>query len=183
MPSQGPSSFTVRIRGTNSISSGSDPLYVVDDFPGADISTLNPSDIASMEVLKDASATAIFGSRGANGVVIITTKKGVSGKNAVTFDMYTGIQQVGKKLKMMNAGQFATYLDQVTTINNQNNGATTAVPYTQAQINVMGAGTDWQKALFRTAPISNYSLGLQRRDSGKSIIISASTFSISRASS
>lgn len=153
------SSFTVRIRGTNSISSGSDPLYVVDDFPGADISALNPSDIASIEVLKDASATAIFGSRGANGVVIITTKKGVSGKNTVTFDMYTGIQQVGKKLKMMNAGQFATYLDQVTTINNQNNGTTTAVPYTQAQINAMGAGTDWQKALFRTAPISNYSLG------------------------
>ncbi len=152
------SSFTVRIRGTNSISYSSDPLYVVDDYPDADITALNPNDIASIQVLKDASATAIFGSRGANGVVIITTKKGVTGKNAVTFDMYTGIQKVSKELKMMNATQFGTYLDSVTAINNRNNGTHTALPFTAAQISGLGAGTNWQKALFRTAPVSNYSL-------------------------
>ncbi|HXB91843.1 MAG TPA: SusC/RagA family TonB-linked outer membrane protein, partial [Puia sp.] len=156
--SQPGSSFTVRIRGTNSISYSSDPLFVVDGYAGADISTLNPSDIASIDVLKDASATAIYGSRGANGVVMITTKKGVSGRNSVNFDMYTGVQQVGKEMKMMNATQFGTYLNQVTSINNTNNGTSLALPFTQTQINALGAGTDWQKALFRTAPISNYSL-------------------------
>src|SRR5258708_26593945 len=152
--SQPGSSFTVRVRGTNSISSSSDPLYVVDGYAGADI-TLNPSDIASIEVLKDASSTAIYGSRGANGVVIITTKKGTPGRNAVTFDMYTGVQQVGKKFDMMNAKQFATYLNQVTAAD----APTMALPFTQAQIDALGAGTDWQKELFRSAPISNYSLG------------------------
>jgi TonB-dependent starch-binding outer membrane protein SusC len=153
------SSFMIRIRGTNSISSGSDPLYVIDDFPGADVTTLNPNDIASIDVLKDASATAIFGSRGSNGVVIITTKKGTSGKNAVNFDMYTGFQKVSRQLQMMNAPTFATYLNDVTATNNANNNTTTAIPYTQTQINAMGPGTNWQKALFRTAPMSNYSLG------------------------
>jgi TonB-dependent starch-binding outer membrane protein SusC len=153
------SSFMVRVRGVNSISSGSDPLYVIDDYPGADVSTLNPSDIASIDVLKDASATAIFGSRGANGVVIITTKKGTAGRNAVNFDMYTGFQKVSRELKMMNAPTFATYLNDVTATNNANNGTTTAIPYTQSQIDAMGPGTNWQKALFRSAPVSNYSLG------------------------
>ena len=153
------SSFMVRIRGINSISSGSDPLYVIDDFPGADISALNPADIASMQVLKDASATAIFGSRGGNGVVILTTKKG-TGRNAVTVDAYTGFQQVSRKYKLMNAPQFATYLDEVTSINNQNNGTNTAIPYTQTQIDAMGPGTNWQDAIFKTAPVSNYTIGL-----------------------
>ncbi len=153
------SSFMVRVRGINSISSGSDPLYVIDDFPGADITAINPSDIASIDVLKDASATAIFGSRGANGVVIITTKKGTSGRNAVTVDAYTGWQTVARQLQMMNAPTFASYLDDVTSTNNANNGTNTALPYTQAQINAMGPGTNWQKAIFRTAPVSNYSLG------------------------
>ncbi|HEV2481486.1 MAG TPA: TonB-dependent receptor [Puia sp.] len=153
------SSFMVRVRGINSISSGSDPLYVIDDFPGADVTAINPSDIASIDVLKDASATAIFGSRGANGVVIITTKKGTSGRNAVTADAYTGWQTVARQLQMMNAPTFATYLNDVTATNNANNGTATALPYTQAQINAMGPGTNWQKAIFRTAPVSNYSLG------------------------
>jgi TonB-dependent SusC/RagA subfamily outer membrane receptor len=152
-------SFTVRVRGTNSISYGSDPLYVVDGYPGADI-TLNPNDIESITVLKDASATAIYGSRGANGVVMITTKKGISGKSTVSFDMYTGIQQVSRELEMMNATQFATYLDSVTAIANRAGAPASAktLPYTSAQTASLGAGTNWQKALFRTAPISNYSL-------------------------
>jgi len=156
--SQPGSSFMVRVRGTNSISSGSDPLYVIDDFPGADVTTLNPADIASIDVLKDASATAIFGSRGSNGVVMITTKKGTSGRNAVNFDAYTGWQRVSRQFQMMNAPTFATYLNDVAATNNANNGTNTVLPYTQAQINAMGPGTNWQKAIFRTAPVSNYGL-------------------------
>jgi TonB-dependent SusC/RagA subfamily outer membrane receptor len=94
--SQPGSSFTVRIRGTNSINYSSDPLYVVDGFAGADITALNPNDIASIDVLKDASSTAIYGNRGANGVVIITTKTGKAGKKTVTTEVYTGVQRVGK---------------------------------------------------------------------------------------
>ncbi len=153
--SQPGASFTVRVRGTNSISSSSDPLYVIDGYAGADINAINPNDIASIEVLKDASATAIYGSRGANGVILITTRKGTPGRNAVSFDMYTGVQQVGKTFDMMNAKQFATYLNQVTAAD----APTMALPFTQAQIDAMGAGTNWQKDLFRSAPISNYSLG------------------------
>ncbi|HEY4149455.1 MAG TPA: SusC/RagA family TonB-linked outer membrane protein, partial [Chitinophagaceae bacterium] len=153
--SQPGASFTVRVRGTNSISSSSDPLYVIDGYAGADINALNPNDIASIEVLKDASATAIYGSRGANGVILITTKKGTPGRNAVSFDMYTGVQQVGKTFDMMNAKQFATYLNQVTAAD----APTMALPFTQAQIDALGEGTNWQKDLFRSAPISNYSLG------------------------
>ncbi|HTI09533.1 MAG TPA: TonB-dependent receptor plug domain-containing protein, partial [Puia sp.] len=152
--SQPGSSFTVRVRGTNSISSSSDPLYVIDGYAGADI-TINPNDISSIEVLKDASATAIYGSRGANGVVMITTKKGTPGPNTVNFDMYTGVQHVGKIFDMMDAKQFATYLNQVTAAN----APTTPLPFTQGAIDSLGKGTDWQRAIFRTAPISNYSIG------------------------
>jgi len=145
--------FSIRIRGTNSINSGNEPLYVVDGFAGADIGSINPSDIASMDVLKDASATAIYGSRGANGVVIITTKRGAVGKNLVNFEMYHGMQQVGKTLDMMNATQFANYMDSVFIRN-----ASTTIPFTTSQVNNMGVGTNWQKELFQLAPISNVGL-------------------------
>ncbi len=87
----------LRIRGTNSINSGNEPLFVIDGFPGAgDLNSINPSDIESIEVLKDASATAIYGSRGANGVVIITTKKGKAGANTINFEAYTGVSNIRK---------------------------------------------------------------------------------------
>ena len=174
--SQPGAAFTVRIRGTNSISYSSDPLFVLDGYPGADLSALNPSDIAAIDVLKDASSTAIYGSRGANGVVMITTKRGVAGKNVVNFDMYTGVQRVAKELKMMDATQFGNYLNQVTTLNNQNNGTSLAVPFTQPQINALGKGTDWQKALFRTAPISNYSLSFSGGNGDNHYYLSANFF-------
>lgn len=151
--------FSVRIRGTNSISSSSEPLYVVDGYAGADISTLDPNDIASMQILKDASAVAIYGSRGANGVIIITTKRGNSGQG-VTLDAYTGLQKVSKKYDMMNAEQFAKYLNDVQQELNTIKGTSKPLPYTQDQINALGVGTDWQNAIFRTAPISNISVGL-----------------------
>jgi len=157
-----PGSVTsVRIRGTNSINSGNEPLYVIDGFAGVgDLSSINPGDVQSIEVLKDASATAIYGSRGANGVILITTKKGTAGQHAVTIDAYNGVQKVARTLKMMNASQFAIYLDTLQAQNNRQNPATALpLPYTQAQISPLGAGTDWQKALYRTAPIQNYQLG------------------------
>jgi TonB-dependent SusC/RagA subfamily outer membrane receptor len=105
-----PGSVTsIRIRGTNSINSGNQPLFVIDGFAGiGDLNSINPGDIESVDVLKDASATAIYGSRGANGVVLITTKKGALGQQSVSFDAYNGVQTIAKKLPLMNATQFAT---------------------------------------------------------------------------
>ncbi|GAC1369124.1 MAG: TonB-dependent receptor [Hymenobacter sp.] len=151
---------SIRIRGTNSINSGNEPLFVVDGFPGAgDLNSINPSDIESIEVLKDASATAIYGSRGANGVVIITTKKGKAGKNTISLEAYTGLSQVRKKYDLMNAPEFARYLNDVQTLNNQENNTTTALPYTPQQIEGLGPGTAWQDAIFRNGRMSNYQLG------------------------
>ncbi|MDO7851605.1 SusC/RagA family TonB-linked outer membrane protein [Hymenobacter convexus] len=146
---------SIRIRGTNSINTGNEPLFVVDGFPGAgDLNSINPSDIESVEILKDASATAIYGSRGANGVVLITTKKGKVGKGTVSLEGYTGVQVVRHKFDLMNAREFAQYLNDV------NAGSTTLPPpYRQSQIDSLGEGTDWQKELFRPARMSNYQLG------------------------
>ncbi|HZG24249.1 MAG TPA: TonB-dependent receptor, partial [Chitinophagaceae bacterium] len=99
----------INIRGIGSISAGTGPLYVVDGFPTSNIETLNPNDIETLDILKDASATAIYGSRGSNGVIIINTKKGKSGKTNLTFDVYTGWQKVLKVPKMMNAREQAQY--------------------------------------------------------------------------
>lgn len=99
----------IRVRGIGSISAGAGPLYVVDGFPTSSIETLNPNDIESIDILKDASATAIYGSRGSNGVVIINTKRGKSGKPAITFDTYTGWQKVAKTPKFMTAMEQARY--------------------------------------------------------------------------
>lgn len=99
----------IRIRGIGSISAGVDPLFVVDGFPTDNIQTLNPNDIESLDILKDASATAIYGSRGSNGVVIINTKRGSTGKARINFDTYYGVQEVTRKPEFMNANQQANY--------------------------------------------------------------------------
>jgi len=98
-----------RIRGVGSISAGIGPLYVVDGFPEANIQMLNPNDIESIDVLKDASATAIYGSRGANGVVLITTKRGQEGKSTINFDAYFGWQQVLRKPEFLTMQEQAQY--------------------------------------------------------------------------
>ena len=99
----------VRIRGVGSISAGSSPLYVIDGFPMTSIETINPNDIESIDVLKDASATAIYGSRGSNGVIIVNTKRGKSGKAVMSFDSYVGTQKVSKRPKFLNAHDQAQY--------------------------------------------------------------------------
>src|ERR1043165_9108448 len=105
-----------------------------------------------MDILKDASATAIYGSRGANGVILITTKAGKAGKTQISFDTYYGTQQVGKKMDLMNAKEFALLANE--------RAANDAVPafFTQDQINSFGEGTNWQEVLFRKAAIQNHGL-------------------------
>jgi TonB-linked SusC/RagA family outer membrane protein len=142
------SPVSVRIRGTNSIKGSNEPLYVVDGFPysGSPL-LLNNADIESVEILKDASATAIYGSRGANGVVLITTKSGKSGKVKVDYDGYVGIQSLRKKLDFMNATEYANFYNEQAA----NDGL--APHFTAEEIASFGEGTDWQDVVFRSAPI------------------------------
>ena len=147
------SSFYVRIRGANSIAGGNDPLYVLDGFPiTGNLDNINPNDIESMNVLKDASATAIYGSRGANGVILVTTKQGVAGKTRVEYDGYYGVQNVTKKIDMLNAKEFATLAN----VRAANDGE--APFFSESEIASFGEGTFWQDEVFQTAPIQNHSL-------------------------
>ncbi|MCW3112834.1 MAG: SusC/RagA family TonB-linked outer membrane protein [Segetibacter sp.] len=147
--------ITVRVRGANSLLGNNEPLYVVDGFPlTSDPNAINPNDIQSIEILKDASATAIYGSRGANGVILITTKTGRAGRSEVTFDSYYATQKVTKTIPMLNAKQFAEIANERAA----NDG--NAAYFTQDQVNSFGEGTDWQKALFRTAPMQNHAINV-----------------------
>lgn len=150
----------VRIRGGNSVNASNEPLYVVDGFIyykdasaaktglGAlesslnPLSTINPSDIESIEVLKDVSATAIYGSRGANGVIIVTTKKGTRGRTSIKYRYTAGFDVAAKKLDLMTASEWAGF--QKTYFYNKGG-------YTDEQIAALGSGTDWQGAMLRTA--------------------------------
>lgn len=145
----------IRVRGANSINGNNDPLYVIDGFIGGDITTLNPNDIASIDILKDASSTAIFGSRGANGVVIITTKKGTEGKPTIGFDAFYNFNTVTKKVDLLNGPEF------METVNAQNAALGLNPQFTDAQIAEVknsGGGTDWQDEVLRTGATQNYQL-------------------------
>ncbi|MFD2932801.1 SusC/RagA family TonB-linked outer membrane protein [Spirosoma flavum] len=159
----------IKIRGIGSISAGSNPLYVVDGFPIDNIQTLNPNDVESMDVLKDASATAIYGSRGANGVIIINTKRGKTGKAVINFDTYYGSQSVMKRPEFLNANQQAQYYyDGVRNrnIDNGNNISGAAgswtVPVPQTVLDVLSGkntlNTDALGAVLRNAPQRQYQL-------------------------
>ncbi len=154
----------IRIRGVGTINN-SDPLYVVDGFQTGDISFLNPNDIASMEILKDASATAIYGSRGANGVVIINTKHGVAGKPKLEVSGYTGSQQVWKTLDLLDATQFAT-LRLEGFANDGINLSESSAEYNILNFVKNGGykGTSWQDEVLRTGTIQNYSASLSGGD-------------------
>ncbi|GAB3965010.1 TonB-dependent receptor [Spirosoma terrae] len=146
--------ISVRIRGTNSIQGSNEPLYVVDGFPtsGSNPTIVNNSDIETIEILKDASATAIYGSRGANGVVIITTKQGKAGKMTVDYEGSYSIQSLRKKLDLMNAKEYATFY-------NEQAANDKVTPYfTQDQINSFGEGYDWQNLVFQKAPMQTHNL-------------------------
>ncbi len=152
IPGQG---MSIRVRGQASISAGSDPLYVVDGFPlTGDIANINPDEIESISVLKDASSTAMYGSRAANGVVMITTKRAKAGQSNLTISAYTGMQVIPKYLmpEMMNAREFAQFKKEI----QEENGWD--VPEMFQNPEQYGEGTDWLDAVTRTASIENYSI-------------------------
>ena len=175
---------SIRIRGTSSINAGNEPLYVVDGMlissDGADISTgvtrgprigalasINPNDIESIEILKDASATAIYGSRGANGVVLITTKRGRAGKGTVSFDSYYGLQEISHKVDVLNGEQFANLV----------NDAKLNANATPIYVNPKNLPTtDWQNQLLRTAPMASYQLSFSGGDEKTKYAISGGYF-------
>ncbi len=150
---------TIRIRGSGSVNASNDPLYVIDGFPTTGLNSINPGDIESIEVLKDASATAIYGSRGSNGVVLVTTKRGKAGKSVVSYEMYYGSQSVRRTIPLLNARQFAEFVNEAQT----NSGGKPYFDGTTADRPLpatLGEGTDWQREVLRTAPIQNHQLGV-----------------------
>jgi len=167
-------SVSLRIRGTNSILGGNEPLYVIDGFPyNGNPTFLQNSDISSIEVLKDASSTAIYGSRGANGVVMITTKGGRK-TDATSVEVEAGytVQSVSKKMKLMNAQQYALLYNEQAA----NDGLS---PYfTQSQIDSLGhnAGTDWQDLVLRKAPLYNMSATVNGGTSKTRFSLSSSAY-------
>lgn len=167
---------SIRIRGANSITGSSEPLYVIDGIPfqgdgntvagfdwagGANgqnrvnpLSTINPSDIVSIEVLKDASATAIYGARAANGVILVTTKRGKKGDAKISYNGYYASQALPKKLDMMTLSQYADYQLQIAgDINNTPNQR-------YLDPSLLGNGTDWQDEIFQTAGMQSHQLSI-----------------------
>lgn len=167
---------SIRIRGANSITGSSEPLYVIDGIPfqgdGAGVSgfdwaggangqnrvnplaAINPNDIVSIEVLKDASASAIYGARAANGVILVTTKRGKKGESKVSYNAYYAQQELSRRIEMMNLPQFADYQQQVT--------ADLGLQLNQRYLDpsLLGPGTDWQDEVFRTAGMHSHQLSV-----------------------
>ena len=168
---------SIRIRGTTSLTQSSEPLYVIDgiqvggqaqgitgfDWQGGTggqqgaasnpMASINPNDIESIEVLKDASATAIYGSRAANGVIIITTKRGKKGDGKVSYNGFYAVQDVYKTVDMMNLREYAEYNNEVAQeVSTIGENANFADP------SLLGEGTDWQEAIFQLAPMQSHSL-------------------------
>ncbi|MDE6058102.1 MAG: TonB-dependent receptor, partial [Muribaculaceae bacterium] len=156
-------SMKVRIRGLGTIGNAS-PLYLIDGV-GGDISTLNPADIESIDVLKDAASAAIYGAQAANGVVLVTTKKGREGRTKVTFDGYYGIQNVAHKVKMLNAREYMTIMDEQQIADNSDPYDWDSMPSiwrTDADGNRLGVyDTDWTNQMFKkNASTQSYTIGV-----------------------
>ena len=171
--------LSVRIRGTSSITGNAEPLYVIDGFPiendieGSSVgnggrsrttpanplAAINPSDIETVTILKDASSTAIYGARGANGVVIITTKQGRGTKPQFTLDYSTGTSSLAKKYEMLNAAQYMDYANTFA-----QGSSTPFLPFpdsTKQRILTSGINTDWQNEIFRTGDVRNLQLTMR----------------------
>lgn len=169
-PGQSPS---ILIRGTRSVKAGNDPLFVVDGIPfQGSIDDINQDDVASVEVLKDASSTAIYGSRGANGVILVTTKRGRAGdKPRVSYGGYAGFTKWAGEYPMMNGPQYLQLKKWATYIGNPGvytgpddpnliNGSLIALAPEEKQGIAMGRSTDWQKLVYRTGISTNHQLGV-----------------------
>ncbi|CAM4248957.1 SusC/RagA family TonB-linked outer membrane protein [Zobellia nedashkovskayae] len=148
----------VRVRGVNSITGNNDPLVVVDGVFGGDLRTINPNNVASMEVLKDASALAIYGSRGSNGVILVTTKRG-SGKAKVSFDQFITISNVNKRIPTLSSAQFAQLENEEFIANPVN--ASSDAPYSAAQIGAFDTNPiNYQDLIFQTGYTTNTQLSV-----------------------
>ena len=168
--------ISVAIRGTNP-PNGNEPLYVIDgvavdgkssDGKTSALSTVNPSDIVSMEVLKDASATAIYGSRASNGVVLITTRRGQAGMTRVTYEGYYALQQIPERLKTMNLRQYAQLYNERVEVLGWGERPEFADP------SILGDGTDWQKEIFNDAGMWNHQVTISGGSEATQFLISGS---------
>ncbi|SHK58534.1 TonB-linked outer membrane protein, SusC/RagA family [Reichenbachiella agariperforans] len=153
-PSQG---LNLRIRGTNSINAGSEPLYVVDGVPTTDTRSINPADVESISILKDASSAAIYGAQGANGVVLITTKRGTTDNAQINFNAYGGFAQVWKKMDVLGSRDYIELMQEM----GQN---TDWSQYTE--------NTDWQDEVFQRGVSQNYQLSISGKDEKTNYYIS-----------
>ncbi|MBE0655770.1 MAG: TonB-dependent receptor, partial [Bacteroidales bacterium] len=177
--------ISVRVRGTSSINAGAEPLYVIDGVPmitrdlsqigfsgqGVNsISDLNPNDIESISILKDASATAIYGARGSNGVVLITTKMGKLNENRINFNASYGLQKVIRKVDLLNASEFMEMKNNASI----NDGGLPL--YSQEAIENPAVDTDWLDQIFQTAPIQNYDLSFSGGNEKSKYYLSGSYF-------
>ena len=159
--------ISVSIRGINSLN-GNEPLYVIDgvaisgntDGNSSVLSSINPSDIVSMEILKDASATAIYGSRASNGVVLITTNQGKAGKTKVSYEGYYGLQQLPKKLDVLNLREYAEYQN----LRAQVLGFGDREEFKDPSL--LGEGTNWQDEIFRNASMHNHQINISGGNEG-----------------
>ena len=170
-PGQG---ISIRIRGQVSVTAGSDPLYVIDGFPiTGNIGQLNPDEIEDISVLKDAASTSLYGSRAANGVVLITTRKGKPGQTTVSFNTYAGVQQVPIKgrVKMLDAVQFAQFKKEYY----EDAGQAVPVEF-QNPAQYEGKNNDWYNAMLRKAPIQSYNLNISSNGAKSSTSLVAGYF-------
>ncbi|AOW21557.1 SusC/RagA family TonB-linked outer membrane protein [Urechidicola croceus] len=173
------SSVSVRIRGVNTISGSSEPLYIIDGVPvsgessGGDnsglspLAAINPSDIESVNVLKDASATAIYGSRGSNGVVIITTKRGKSGKGTFAYDTFLAVQQPTNKIEVLDLPGYAVLQNEMSEVY----GIEPSIEFLRPEL--LGKGTNWQDEIFDNALMQNHQISFSGGQDGTNYFVSA----------
>ncbi|MGV3761535.1 SusC/RagA family TonB-linked outer membrane protein [Parapedobacter sp.] len=158
----------IKIRGLNSVTASSNPLYVIDGIPQDHMRNVNPRDVASIEVLKDASSSAIYGARGGNGVIVITTKSGMEGDTKIDFNSYVGFQEVDRFLPMMNTQEYTAYIRYLRDSRFQQTGGDPAAPVSarpaeyQYPDNYLHPSelpnNNWQDVVYRRAPMQNYAL-------------------------
>lgn len=164
----------IRIRGLGTFGDG-EPLYVIDGVFTNSINNISPSSITKIDVLKDAAATAIYGSRGANGVIIVSTNRGESGKTKFSFNTYTGIQSSNKRYDVLNTEQYIQFLREISA---QTDGGGTVIDrvVNDPTFNGNGIDTDWQDELFRNALITNYDFNASGGSETSQFSFGASTF-------
>jgi TonB-linked SusC/RagA family outer membrane protein len=171
---------SIQIRGVSSITGSNSPLYVIDGViippvsdpgnGGNPLNSINPADIETIDVLKDASATAIYGSQATNGVVVITTKRGKAGSPTVSYDFYQGDQEIPKQLPTMNLQQYATFMDARALVW----GFGARPEFANPQY--LGVGTNWQSELFRRAPMSSHTVTVSGGDAKTQYLLAGSYF-------